>query len=111
MLAAVVLIAQVAASPPNPCADQLSALCRISPLFCPSAYPSNLVPGTNGLPCWPERQPVSASTAAGRVPVTRSVSPRGPQEQRSTVQSSAAPAPSIERSFFSAAAKLFRLSE
>jgi len=110
MLAAVVLIAQVATSPPNPCADQLSALCRISPLFCPSAYPSNLVPGAGGMPCWPERQPIAGSTTAGRAPVTRSVAPRGSQERSTALRAPAAPAP-MERSFFDAASKLFRLSE
>jgi hypothetical protein len=43
-----------AATPPNPCMDQMSELCKISALFCPSAYPSDLTPGTRGIPCWPD---------------------------------------------------------
>jgi hypothetical protein len=77
ILAAIVLIAQTAASPPNPCQDQLSALCRISPLFCPSAYPSNLVPGTNGVPCWPER---SVQPLAKQSPIHRDTRPVGTRE-------------------------------
>jgi hypothetical protein len=53
LLAHVVLSAAVAAQAPprsdvvRPCAD-VSALCRISPFFCPSAYPQGLEP------CWPD---------------------------------------------------------
>ena len=43
-----------AATAPNPCMDQMSELCKISALFCPTAYPSDLTPGTRGIPCWPE---------------------------------------------------------
>ena len=58
MLLALVLSVQAttaAAAAPNPCTDQMSELCRISPLFCPSAYPSDLAPGNGNVPCWPER--------------------------------------------------------
>lgn len=67
-VAGAVLLAQVATAPPqNPCSDQLAALCQISAYFCPSAYPENLVPGTNGIPCWPDdRQPVAATAGAQR---------------------------------------------
>jgi hypothetical protein len=63
LLASVVLLAQLsgAAPPraevarPGQCAD-LSALCRMNPLFCPGAYPKGLEP------CWPDapRQPRNA---------------------------------------------------
>lgn len=110
MLAAIVLVAQVAtATSPNPCADQLSALCRISFLFCPSAYPSNLVPGTNGIPCWPERQlqPVARGGRAGSA--TRSIGPRGVGAS-ATKRRPSSPAPSVtEHSSFSALSKLVRL--
>ena len=46
--------ANSATTAPNPCMDQMSELCKISALFCPSAYPSDLTPGTRGIPCWPE---------------------------------------------------------
>ena len=46
--------ANSAAAAPNPCMDQMSELCKISALFCPSAYPSDLTPGTRGIPCWPD---------------------------------------------------------
>ena len=66
LLANVVLMAQIAGSAParqvtRPCAD-VSALCRISPFFCPGTYPQGMDP------CWPEgtRQP-------------RNVGPRGPR--------------------------------
>jgi hypothetical protein len=53
LLAHVVLSAAVAAQAPSrsdvvrPCAD-VSAMCRISPFFCPSTYPQGLEP------CWPD---------------------------------------------------------
>ena len=53
LLATIALAAQVAANSPartevaRPCADA-SALCRISPFFCPGTYPQGLEP------CWPE---------------------------------------------------------
>ncbi len=67
MILALVLFAQVTtgAPPQNPCSDQLSALCQISPYFCPTAYPDNLVPGTHGIPCWPEREPVGSTAGSG----------------------------------------------
>jgi len=62
LLANVVLMAQLAGSTParevtRPCADP-SALCRISPFFCPGAYPQGMEP------CWPEgtRQPRNVGT-------------------------------------------------
>jgi hypothetical protein len=61
MLLAMVFAIQAATASPNPCTDQMSALCRISPLFCPSAYPSNVAPGTGNIPCWPERAGISTS--------------------------------------------------
>jgi hypothetical protein len=76
MILAIVLIAQVTTTTPaNPCADELAILCQMSPYFCPSAYPPGLVPGTNGIPCWPGREvvPVRSQTRQtanlGRVPV------------------------------------------
>jgi len=57
VIASVVLVAQLAANTPTrqvnrPCADE-SALCKISPFFCPGTYPDGLEP------CWPDgsRQP------------------------------------------------------
>jgi hypothetical protein len=52
LLANVVLMAQLAANSnarevSRPCADP-SALCRISPFFCPGTYPKGLEP------CWPD---------------------------------------------------------
>jgi len=52
LLANVVLMAQLAANSntrqvDRPCADE-SALCRISPFFCPGTYPQGLEP------CWPD---------------------------------------------------------
>lgn len=61
MLLAMVFAVQAATASPNPCTDQMSALCRISPLFCPGAYPSNVAPGSGNVPCWPEREAVSLS--------------------------------------------------
>src|SRR4030095_12534728 len=55
MLLALIFSVQAATAAPNPCADQMSMLCKISPLFCPSAYPSDLTPGSGNVPCWPER--------------------------------------------------------
>ena len=77
MLLALVLTVQAATATPSPCTDQMSMLCRISPFFCPSAYPSDLAPGSANVPCWPERQPVSVSRDT-RV-VHRPASVRGPQ--------------------------------
>jgi hypothetical protein len=70
LLANVVLMAQMAANTParevnRPCADQ-SALCRISPFFCPGTYPQGLEP------CWPEgsRQPRNVGGRGGSHPQT-----------------------------------------
>lgn len=113
MLAAIVLVAQVATTTPNPCADQLAALCRISPLFCPTAYPSNMVPGTNGIPCWPDRQVDPVSRGSSPQP-TRDVRPRGTPGEQPAAAALRAPDPSTrpvtQRSFFSALSKLLRLS-
>jgi hypothetical protein len=74
MVLALVLLAQVTTAPPqNPCWDQLVALCQISPYFCPGAYPADLVPGTNGIPCWPEREPVASSASLQRERQTMAV--------------------------------------
>jgi len=51
-----------AAAAPNPCMDQMSELCKISALFCPSAYPSDLTPGARGVPCWPDANTTSRDT-------------------------------------------------
>jgi hypothetical protein len=60
MILAIVIAAQVsAAAPPNPCSDQLATLCRISPYFCPGAYPEDQVPGAGNVPCWPRREPMA----------------------------------------------------
>jgi hypothetical protein len=73
MMLALVLAAQVATAPPppNPCADQLAELCRISAYFCPGAYPPDLVPGSNGIPCWPDRGPVSMGAASAGAAASR----------------------------------------
>jgi len=67
MLLAIVFAVQAATASPNPCADQMSALCRISPLFCPSAYPTGVTPGTGDVPCWPEKGGTAAVTHGTRV--------------------------------------------
>jgi hypothetical protein len=110
MLAAIVLVAQVAtAMPPNPCADQLSALCRISPLFCPTAYPTSLVPGTNAVPCWPERPGVPVARTGRTGSATRNVGFRG-DGSSAVPRRASAPAPSVtDHPFFSALSKLVRL--
>jgi hypothetical protein len=80
LLANVVLMAQIAGSSParqvtRPCAD-VSALCRISPFFCPGTYPQGMEP------CWPDgtRQP-------------RSVGPRGSGSHGSRPQAAPVAAP------------------
>lgn len=79
MLLALVLSVQAttaAAAAPNPCADQMSMLCKMSPLFCPSAYPSDLTPGSGNVPCWPERAAtVSRNTRAVSRPAGSTVKP------------------------------------
>ena len=73
MLLALVLAVQAttaaAAATPNPCADQMSELCKISPLFCPGAYPSDLTPGNGRVPCWPEA-PVRDTRVVSRPPAS-----------------------------------------
>ncbi len=65
LLAHVVLSAAVAAQAPSrsevvrPCAD-VSALCRISPFFCPAAYPAGLEP------CWPDDSRQTHQVPGGR---------------------------------------------
>jgi hypothetical protein len=70
LLANVVLMAQIAGAGNStarevtrPCADP-SALCRISPFFCPGTYPQGLEP------CWPEgtRQPRNIGGRGGTTP-------------------------------------------
>jgi hypothetical protein len=56
-----------AAAAPNPCMDQMSELCKISALFCPTAYPSDLTPGSRGVPCWPEANAPSGGGRSTRV--------------------------------------------
>jgi hypothetical protein len=74
MLLAMIFAVQAATASPNPCTDQMSALCRISPLFCPGAYPSNVTPGTGNIPCWPDRQaaPMSHGTRVVQRPASAS---------------------------------------
>jgi hypothetical protein len=68
LLANVVLMAQLAGNSNarevnRPCADP-SALCRISPFFCPGTYPKGLEP------CWPDgtRQPRNISRGGAKSP-------------------------------------------
>jgi hypothetical protein len=62
--------------------DQMSELCKISALFCPSAYPSDLTPGTRGIPCWPD------ANAPGAARDTRVVSrPAGAATQSAHTES------------------------
>jgi hypothetical protein len=117
MLAAIILMAQVNTAP-NPCADQLAALCRMSALFCPSAYPSGLVPGTNGVPCWPERQVAAVEQSRPAMPALHAIGSRGGVKSV-RVEAAPAPAPSrtanaaapSHRSFFSALTKALGLSD
>src|SRR5262245_3752236 len=65
LLAHVVLSAAVAANSPSrseplrPCAD-ISVLCRMSPFFCPAAYPQGLEP------CWPTDSRQTRDLPGGR---------------------------------------------
>jgi hypothetical protein len=86
LLANVVLMAQLASNSnarevTRPCADE-SALCRISPFFCPGTYPQGMDP------CWPDgtRQ-------------TRNVGSRGgsTQSAQSAPSRASAPAPAHTR--------------
>lgn len=87
MVLAIVIAVQLATAP-NPCADQLAALCKISPYFCAGAYPANLVPGTNGVPCWPERSvaPLTSGPASTNTRNTNSVDRRTPGSQLAAPQ-------------------------
>jgi hypothetical protein len=83
LLANVVLMAQLASNTParevnRPCADE-SALCRISPFFCPGTYPQGLEP------CWPEgsRQPRNVGGRGGSQPQTAPAATSRPAPQRS----------------------------
>ena len=91
MILAVVIAVQLATNSSNPCADQLDALCKISPYFCAGAYPAELVPGSDDVPCWPERSvaPVASGPASSAPRNTNHVG-------RGTTQSDpqAAPRPS-----------------
>jgi hypothetical protein len=75
LLANVVLMAQIASNTParevnRPCADP-AALCRISPFFCPGAYPKGLEP------CWPEgsREPRNVGARGARSGSTQHSAP------------------------------------
>lgn len=88
MLLALVFSVQ-AATAPNPCADQMSMLCKISPLFCPSAYPSDLTPGNGTVPCWPEKSSPAAVSHDTRV-VQRPISGSGQSASSATPSSATA---------------------
>jgi hypothetical protein len=111
MILAIVIAAQMATAP-NPCANQLAELCKISPYFCAGAYPTNLVPGTNGIPCWPERSvaPLHPSSIGTRntnsVDRTQSNHQAAPQP---TMQSDAA-AETVRERFARALQRLARTS-
>ncbi|MFY9550029.1 MAG: hypothetical protein WAU32_02665 [Thermoanaerobaculia bacterium] len=90
MLLHLVLSAQLAANVPSraevvrPCAD-VSALCRISPFFCPGTYPVGLEP------CWPDasRQPrqVPGGRASGTASTHRALSAEAGKADRSATTS------------------------
>ena len=95
LLANVVLVAQLVGNTParqvsRPCADA-SALCKISPFFCPGTYPQGMEP------CWPEgsRQPrevsgrVSANTGSA---AAHSASPRSASSSRASAPARPRPA-------------------
>ena len=90
MILAVVIAVQLATSSQNPCADQLEALCKISPYFCAGSYPAELVPGSSEVPCWPERSvaPVTSGPAGPGHRNTNSL------DRRTTSSPQAAPQPS-----------------
>ncbi len=85
MILAIVIAVQMATGSQNSCADQLEALCKVSPYFCAGAYPADLVPGTNGVPCWPERSvaPVTSGPASSTPRQTNSVDRAGSDQQAS----------------------------
>ena len=88
MLLAIVIAVQLATNSSNPCADQLEALCKVSPYFCAGAYPTDLVPGTNGVPCWPERAVAPSSGPASSPRNTNSVDRRTPGNSQASPQPS-----------------------
>ena len=78
LLANVVLMAQLASNSnarqvTRPCADE-SALCRISPFFCPGTYPQGLDP------CWPDgsRQTRNVGSRGGATQSAQSAPSRAP---------------------------------
>ena len=89
MILAIVIAVQLATGSQNSCADQLEALCKVSPYFCAGAYPADLVPGTNGVPCWPERSvaPVASGPASSAPRQTNSIN-RGRSDQQAAPQPS-----------------------
>lgn len=89
MILAIVIAVQMATSSQNSCADQLEALCKVSPYFCAGAYPADLVPGSDGVPCWPERSvaPVSSGPASSASRQTNSVN-RGRSDPQAAPQPS-----------------------
>ena len=112
MILAIVIAAQMATAP-NPCANQLAELCKISPYFCAGAYPTELVPGTNGIPCWSGRSvaPLNSSSMG-----TRNTNSVGRQTQSNhqaapqpTMQSDAA-AETVRERFARALQRLARTS-
>jgi hypothetical protein len=64
----------------------MSELCKISPLFCPGAYPADLQPGNGSVPCWPDKgvAPTSRDTRL----VNRPVSPPARPTTNATSSSS-----------------------
>ena len=111
MILAVVIALQLATSSQNPCADQLEALCKISPYFCAGSYPADLVPGSNDVPCWPERS-VAPVTSGPSSPghktnsVDRRTTSSNPQASpRPSVQSDSA-APTLRERFTRAIQRL-----
>lgn len=89
MILAIVIAMQMATGSQNSCSDQLEALCKVSPYFCAGAYPADLVPGTNGVPCWTERSvaPISSGPASSTTRQTNSVD-RARSDQQASPQPS-----------------------
>ncbi len=114
MILAIVIAAQLATDP-NPCADQMAELCKISPYFCADAYPADMVPGTNGIPCWPERSiaPVSKGAPSSNGRSTNSVRRQSTAAAAAAAPAVSAPASSgetIRERFARAVSRLVRLS-
>lgn len=108
MILAVVIAMQLATSSQNPCADQLEALCKISPYFCAGSYPAELVPGSQDVPCWPERSvsPVTSGPAHNTNSVDRRTTSSNPQASpRPSTQSDSA-APTLRERFTRAIQRL-----